>query len=241
MRITLLKELTGLGWRRWTMIVLGVSLFASPWIIGVPAEDASSVNSYLVGISLAVVAGPLSIVASHVTVSLLGIVLAQWLLFSPFALGFAGSAAAWCAWTAGALALALTVSPEAVFDAAAWLQARRLRYGMRLISPRQIACYEEPAQPVCAQMLSRSIVERAHQIERAMRSSPSQTEAEMCIRGYHACVDDMITLARMTDKERPEARPVRRLRLRLYRNMAARSLSRARQVLPAEALRVARA
>lgn len=239
MRMSFLRELTGPGWSKWTMVVLGAGLFVSPWMIGASAEPASSVNAWLVGVFLAV-AFPLSIVAGRVTVSLLGIALAQWLLIAPFALGFAGSAAAWCAWTAGMLALALSVSSEAVFDAAAWLQAWRLRYGMRLISPQQIAGYEEPAHPVSAQMLTRSIVERAHQIERAMRNHSSQTEAEMCIWGYHACVEDMIMLASMTDKERPGAWPGRRLRLRLYRNMAARSLSRARQVLPTDALRATR-
>lgn len=155
-----MKPVFALGRRRWSTVLLGAALFNTPWLLGTPAEEASSVNAWIVGVSLIIVAWRLPVVAGHVAASLTGILLTEWLLISPFALGFAGSAAAWCAWTAGVLALTLCVSPEAVFDVAAWLQAWRLRHGLRQISPQQIARYEEPVQTLSPQMLSRSIVER---------------------------------------------------------------------------------
>ncbi|MDN5696601.1 MAG: SPW repeat protein [Rubrobacter sp.] len=184
------------------------------------------------------VAWRVPIVSGHVAASLISIVLAGWLLISPFALGFAGSTAAWCAWTAGTLALALSVNPEAIFDVAAWPQARRLRHGIRRISPQQIASYEEPVQTVSPQMLSRSIVERAHEIQHTLRRHPPAPESEMCVVGYRSCVADMITLMHMIDKERPEASPLRRLRLNAAQDMAARSLERAQYVIPLYALRI---
>lgn len=236
-----MKSIFALGWRRWATILLGAALFTTPWVLGTPAEESSTLNSWLLGISLVLTAWRLPVIAGHVAASLAGIALAEWLLISPFALGFAGSAAAWCAWTAGTLALALSVSPEAVFDVTAWLQARRLRHGIRRISPQQIARYEEPVQTVSPQMLSRSIVERAHQIERAMRDHPSESEAEMCITGYRSCLTDMVTLVHIIDKERPEASPLQRLRLKAAQDMAARSLARVRHVIPANALRITHA
>lgn len=236
-----MKSTFALGWRGWAAVLLGAALFTTPWLLGTPAEEASATNSWLVGISLVVVAWRLPVVAGHVAASLVSIALAEWLLLSPFALGFAGSAAAWCAWTAGTLALALSVSQEAVFDVAAWLQAWRLRHGILQISPQQIACYEEMVQTLTPQILSRSIVERAHQIQHTMRDRPSESEAEMCIGGYRSCLTDMVTLVHMIDKERPEASLIRRLRLKAAQDMAARSLERARYVIPANALRLSHA
>ena len=239
--MSFIGELAELGWRRWTIILLGAALFTTPWVLGTPAEEANSINSWLIGLGLVLIAWRLPIVAGHVAASLTGVALAIWLLISPLALGFAGTAEAWCAWIFGVLALELSVSPEAVFDVAAWLQERRLRHGVRQISPQQIASYEEPLQPPTPQMLSRSIVERAHQIERTMRNHPSEPEAEICIAGYRSCISDMVTLVHMIDKERPEASLPRRLRLKAAQDMAARSLARARYVIPANALRITHA
>lgn len=236
-----MKSIFALGWRRWAIILLGAALFITPWVVGAYAEEASSVNSWLVGISLVMVAWRLPIVAGHVVASFLSIALAEWLLISPFALGFAESTAAWCAWAAGALMLALSVSPEAVFDVAAWLRARRLRHGILQLSPQQVACYEELVQTLTPKVLSLSIVERAHQIERTMRKHPSEPEREMCIAGYRSCVSDMVTLVHIIDKERPETSLLRRLRMKIMQNMAAHALERARYVIPANALRLTHA
>jgi hypothetical protein len=54
----------------------------------------------------------------------------------------------------------------------------------------------------------------------------------MCVLGYRACVIKSIMLNRLIDKELPESGPARRLRLKMARRQAARSLSRVREVLP---------
>ncbi len=232
-----MKEMIISQWRRWATVLLGVSLFASPWVFGISGAGASSMNSWIVGTCLVLVTWRVPIVSGAVAAGLSGVALGVWLLASPFALGYFGSTAAWGAWITGALTVALSATPQAIFDLAAWTYGWRLRRGLHNISPQQIARYEEPEETVSPEALCRWIVERSYRIQRTMREHPPQMEAEMCVWGYRSCVNDMITLARMIDKERPEAGPMRRLRLRASRNMAARSLSRARQALPADALR----
>jgi hypothetical protein len=50
----------------------------------------------------------------------------------------------------------------------------------------------------------------------------------LCVLGYRACVNDSITLNCLIAKELPESGLLWRLRLKIARHQAARSLSRAR-------------
>ena len=54
----------------------------------------------------------------------------------------------------------------------------------------------------------------------------------MCALGYWACVSDMFTLDHLIDKEHLSAGITRRLRLKVARRRAVRSLSRACAALP---------
>ncbi|MDQ4105797.1 MAG: hypothetical protein M3157_01295 [Actinomycetota bacterium] len=85
--------------------------------------------------------------------------------------------------------------------------------------------------------LSRSIVERATEIRRAMLDSPSEVQVEICALGYRACVNDMITLTHLTNEELSNASLLRRIRLRRARRRATEALSDARATLPPGALR----
>ena len=117
-------------------------------------------------------------------------------------------------------------------------------YGAWRLTPEKIAAYKPKDQgtsrtsrensPV---FLSRSIVERATEIRRAMLASPSEAEVEICALGYHACVNDMITLTHVANEELPNAGILRRMKLNRSRRRATEALSGARTALPPEALR----
>lgn len=88
--------------------------------------------------------------------------------------------------------------------------------------------------------LADSIVERANGIRRLLSESPSEVQTEMCALGYRACVNDMITLTHLANEVLPEASLLERLKLRRDRRRATDALSKARQALPAGALRATR-
>ncbi len=88
--------------------------------------------------------------------------------------------------------------------------------------------------------LSRSIIERATEIRRAMKGKTSEIQVEMCALGYRACVHDMITLSHLVNSELPEAGFVRRMKLRQARRRSTDALSAARQALPPGVLRATR-
>jgi hypothetical protein len=85
--------------------------------------------------------------------------------------------------------------------------------------------------------LSRSIIERATAIQRAMLDSPSEVQVEIYALGYRACVNDMITLTHLANEELPSAGFLRRIRLNRARRRATEALSSARTALPPGALR----
>lgn len=114
-------------------------------------------------------------------------------------------------------------------------------YRRRRLSPERIMGYRSPTDVEQSPYeLSRSIVERASEIRRSLEDSPSELEAEMCALGYRACVNDMITLTNLVNERSGEAALIERLRLRLARRRATSSLAKARQSLPADALRATR-
>ena len=110
------------------------------------------------------------------------------------------------------------------------------------LTPDKISAYKPQDASRTSQendpiFLSRSIVERATQIRRAVLASPSEAEVEICALGYHACVNDMITLTHIANEELPNASLLRRMRLNRSRRRATEALSGARAALPPEALR----
>jgi hypothetical protein len=141
---------------------------------------------------------------------------------------------AWNAWIAGVLVVALTNIPNFSFDLQSWLRAKRLGHQARAISPGSIVGYVDSGDAVDPEHLSEQIAECAYQIRHTLREHPSELEANMCALGYWACVSDMFTLVHLLDKELPNAGTIRRLRLKVARRRAVRSLSRARAALPQE-------
>jgi hypothetical protein len=126
------------------------------------------------------------------------------------------------------------------------LLARRwaggVAYRMRWISPEEIIDHglRQPPTADSPEKLSRSIVERATEIRRALAEEPSEIRIEMCTLGYKACVNDMITLTHLANAELPNAGFLRRVRLRRARKKATDALAEARKALPPGALRATR-
>ena len=83
----------------------------------------------------------------------------MWLLASPFALGFAGSGAAWNAWIVGALILALADTLSLAFDFLSWIDSQKMRYQARKISPEKLLLYGEREEHMHPERLCRHIVE----------------------------------------------------------------------------------
>jgi hypothetical protein len=114
-------------------------------------------------------------------------------------------------------------------------------YSSRWLSPEAIAGYRSRG-PVndSPEALSRAIVERAEEIQRALEESPAdEVRVEMCALGYRACANDMITLTHLTNETLPNASFIRRVKLRRSRSRAIDALSEARKALPPGALRAA--
>jgi hypothetical protein len=114
-------------------------------------------------------------------------------------------------------------------------------YNMRRISPEVITRYgyrrPDTSSP---EDLSRSIVERAAEIQRTLAEEHTEIRVEMCTLGYRACVNDMITLTHLTNEELPNAGLMRRIKLRRARKKATDALAGAREALPPGALRATR-
>jgi hypothetical protein len=112
----------------------------------------------------------------------------------------------------------------------------------RRLSPQAIANYSArtPEESDAPEELSRSIVERAAEIQRTLTESPSEIRVEMCALGYRACVNDMITLTHRINEELPHAGFLRRMKLRRARKKATDALAGAREALPPGALRATR-
>lgn len=114
-------------------------------------------------------------------------------------------------------------------------------YGIHRLSPQAIAGYRarDPAT-ISPEDLSRTIVERAEEIQHALEESPSdEVRVEMCALGYRACANDMITLTHLTNEALPNASILKRAKLRRSRKKAIDALSEARKALPPGALRAA--
>jgi hypothetical protein len=112
--------------RNWATVLLGAYLFIAPWIFGTFGDEASSANAWIVGTCIVVATLRVPIVSGPRAAELIRVGLGAWLLASPFALGFAGSGAAWNTWIVGALILALADTLSLAFDFLSWLHAQKI-------------------------------------------------------------------------------------------------------------------
>jgi hypothetical protein len=95
----------------WANLVLGVYLFAVPFLFGTTEEAASSWNAYVVGAVVAVVAVWALVAPASKAAEWINVVAGAWLLISPFALGFADTAAElWNALIVGVLVIAFAAA-----------------------------------------------------------------------------------------------------------------------------------
>ena len=131
------------------------------------------------------------------------------------------------------LTLGVALLGRRVFESPAW--------GARRLSPQAITGYRtRRREDDSPEELSRSIVERATEIQHALAESPSEIRVEMCALGYRACVNDMITLTHLINEELPNSSFFERMKLRRARKRATDALTGAREALPPGALRATR-
>ena len=141
---------------------------------------------------------------------------------------------------------ALLLTPVAFLTGAAVFLLRRRAadpsFGARRLSPEDIVGYRtvEDGDQADTAALSRTIVERAGEIRRTLLASPSGVQVEMCVLGYRACVNDMITLTHLATEEAKASGPIKRLKLRRHRRLATDALTAAREALPPNAMRSTR-
>ena len=141
------------------------------------------------------------------------------------------------------LALAPLVPLMLILTFVLYPKIKGFSYRRWRITPERITGHNLRALPSpgsTPEDLSRSIVERATEIRRAMKGKTSEIQVEMCALGYRACVNDMITLTHLINEALPNAGLFRRMKLRRARRKATDALSIARQALPAGVLRATR-
>ena len=137
-----------------------------------------------------------------------------------------------------AVAALLVVASLAAAPAryALWDLVRALRtaHRRRNLTPQKIVGYEGPARPEeTPGLISRRIVERSEQIQRALAAKPSEVEVTMYAIGYSTCVRDLIALTQLVKDRAPTCGPIRKLKMRVALRRAADSLARTRKALPA--------
>ncbi len=224
---------TRTGWRSWATVLLGTYLFFAPWIFGTSEDVESSANAWIVGFWVVVVALLALVIPRFRAVEGGKVGLACWLLLSPFVLDFQSLVAAWNVWIVGTLLVATVGIVRLALGVVVPLRGMSLRYQIRRLSPEKIVGYESPEEePTSPERLSWQVVEHSERLHRATLKEPSGVEAEMCVLGYQACMNDLITLICLVNKELPKSGPIRRARLKLARRRATDSLARVRRDLP---------
>jgi hypothetical protein len=110
----------------------------------------------------------------------------------------------------------------------------RTAHRRRNLTPQKIVGYEGPARPEeTPGLISRRIVERSEQIQRALAAKPSEVEVAMCAIGYATCVHDLFALGQLVKDRAPTCGPICQLKMRVALGRAADSLARTRKALPA--------
>ena len=78
-------------WRDAANLVLGLWLVISPWVLSYATETIPTGNAFIVGVIIAVAAAA-AFIAFHKWEEWVNVVLAAWLIVSPFALDYASHA-----------------------------------------------------------------------------------------------------------------------------------------------------
>lgn len=73
-------------WQDWVILILGVWLFFSPFLIGYTGTTAAS-NAYVIGV-VVVLFAILALIDSRVWEEWINLVLGVWLVIAPFVLGY---------------------------------------------------------------------------------------------------------------------------------------------------------
>ena len=132
------------------------------------------------------------------------------------------------------LVAASVAATRALFALRGLARAWRTAHRRRNLTPQKIVGYEGPARPEeTPDLISRRIVERSEQIQRALAAKPSEVEVAMCAIGYSTCVGDLLVLSQLVRDRYPTCGPIRQLRMRVALRHAAGSLVRTRKGLPA--------
>jgi len=103
------------NWKRpqdWINLIAGVYLFAVPYAVDLGTTAANT--AWTMGAVIAVLALWALGQAHQATPMVLKVIAGAWVILSPWALGFAGIAAAWNFWVAGAVVVvsALSTIPQ---------------------------------------------------------------------------------------------------------------------------------
>lgn len=138
----------------------------------------------------------------------------------------------------------LAVSGVAALVVVSYIAFRRglggQAYRLKMLSPERIAAHRHDGSEQSVEALAASIAERANAICQAVSEDSSDIRTEMCAIGYRRCANDMITLTHRINEESTASPLARRVRLRRLRKRAVDALSRARECLPADALKATR-
>lgn len=97
-------------WQTWFNFILGAWLFVSPWVLATTFNVASSVNAWILGALIFLVAIAAMRSGRPENAKWFNVLFGAWTFFSPWILGFALlGAAAWNAWIVGALVAILAL------------------------------------------------------------------------------------------------------------------------------------
>jgi hypothetical protein len=137
---------------------------------------------------------------------------------------------------AGLLVVASVGATQACLILKGLVRTWRTAHRRRNLTPQKIVGYKGPARPEeTPDVISRTIVERSEQIQRALAAKPSEVEVAMCAIGYSTCVGDLFVLSQLVRDRYPTCGPIHQLRMRVALRRAADSLARTRKALPTHA------
>jgi hypothetical protein len=74
-------------WQDWANLLLGLWLFASPWILGFAADLTPAWNAYVLGVAIVVFAA-IAVYMPKAWEEAVNIILGIWMIVSPWVLGF---------------------------------------------------------------------------------------------------------------------------------------------------------
>lgn len=82
-------HLSAKRWQDGVILLLGVWLFISPWVMGYPSDSTPAVNAYIAGAIIAALA-IFDLYKTYVWAVLVNIIVGAWVAASPWVVGVAG-------------------------------------------------------------------------------------------------------------------------------------------------------